>query len=110
MNGSGKRSSLTHIASSAAASSLDPPARQVARATSTAPESTLSRSLTTTTHFQTLIESDVGSGCLKGVIAFVDVRTAEGDDAGSVFIEMLKTCGAKVNEAARRHPLHFSGY
>jgi hypothetical protein len=96
MNGGGKRSSLTHIASGTAANSLDAPARQVARATSTAPESTLSRSFTTTTHFQTLIESDVGSGCLKGVIAFVDVRTAEGDDAGSVFIEMLKTCGAKV--------------
>jgi len=96
MNGRGKRSSLTHIASGIASSSLDAPVRQVARATSTAPESTLSRSFTTTTHFQTLIESDVGSGCLKGVVAFVDVRTAEGDDAGSVFIEMLKSCGAKV--------------
>lgn len=33
---------------------------------------------------------------LKDVIAFVDVRTAEGDDAGKVFVEMLKGLGAKV--------------
>ncbi|KAI9612421.1 hypothetical protein KEM48_004153 [Puccinia striiformis f. sp. tritici PST-130] len=33
---------------------------------------------------------------LKNVVAFVDVRTAEGDDAGKVFVEMLKALGAKV--------------
>ncbi|WAQ87021.1 hypothetical protein PtA15_7A750 [Puccinia triticina] len=33
---------------------------------------------------------------LKDVVAFVDVRTAEGDDAGKVFVEMLKGLGAKV--------------
>jgi hypothetical protein len=33
---------------------------------------------------------------LKDVVAFVDVRTAEGDDAGKIFVEMLKGLGAKV--------------
>ncbi|CAH7687953.1 expressed protein [Phakopsora pachyrhizi] len=33
---------------------------------------------------------------LKDVIAYVDVRTADGDDAGKVFVEMLKALGAKV--------------
>ncbi|WOO80186.1 uncharacterized protein LOC62_03G003697 [Vanrija pseudolonga] len=33
---------------------------------------------------------------LKGVVAFVDVKTAEGDDASGVFVNMLKTCGARV--------------
>ncbi|KAA1102525.1 hypothetical protein PGTUg99_007886 [Puccinia graminis f. sp. tritici] len=33
---------------------------------------------------------------LKDVVAFVDVRTREGDDAGKVFVEMLKGLGAKV--------------
>ncbi|GHJ89332.1 hypothetical protein NliqN6_5734 [Naganishia liquefaciens] len=33
---------------------------------------------------------------LKGVIAFVDVRTAEGDDTSAVFAEMLRSCGARV--------------
>lgn len=33
---------------------------------------------------------------LAGVVAFVDVRTSEGDDASSVFIDMLKGLGARV--------------
>jgi len=33
---------------------------------------------------------------LKGVVAFVDVKTAEGDEAGGVFVEMLRNLGAKV--------------
>ncbi|MBW0504032.1 hypothetical protein O181_043747 [Austropuccinia psidii MF-1] len=36
------------------------------------------------------------SSPLKDVVAFVDVRTAEGDDAGKIFVEMLKSLGAKV--------------
>ncbi len=41
--------------------------------------------------------SGAGVGnALKGVTAFVDVRTAEGDDSSSIFAEMLKACGAKV--------------
>jgi hypothetical protein len=39
---------------------------------------------------------------LKGVVAFVDARTQEGDDASSVFVEMLKLLGAKVGLPARR--------
>ena len=33
---------------------------------------------------------------LKGVVAFVDVRTGEGDDAGQVFADLLRELGAKV--------------
>lgn len=33
---------------------------------------------------------------LKGVVAYVDVYTAEGDDAGSTFADMLRKCGARV--------------
>lgn len=33
---------------------------------------------------------------LAGVVVFVDVRTSEGDDASSVFIDMLKSLGARV--------------
>jgi hypothetical protein len=35
-------------------------------------------------------------GPLNGVIAFVDVKTADGDDAGAPFAETLKSLGAKV--------------
>ncbi|KAK4685299.1 hypothetical protein P7C73_g4856, partial [Tremellales sp. Uapishka_1] len=43
-----------------------------------------------------LLSSTSGEGCFKGVVAFVDVRTAEGDDAGCIFSEMLRSLGAKV--------------
>ncbi|KAI5450559.1 hypothetical protein NCC49_003014 [Naganishia albida] len=33
---------------------------------------------------------------LKGVIAFVDVRTAEGDDTSAVFADILRACGGRV--------------
>lgn len=33
---------------------------------------------------------------LAGVVAHVDVRTTEGDDASSVFVDMLKSLGARV--------------
>ncbi|SCZ89078.1 BZ3500_MvSof-1268-A1-R1_Chr1-1g00939 [Microbotryum saponariae] len=34
---------------------------------------------------------------LRGVVAFVDVRTLEGDDAGMIFTDMLKSMGARVS-------------
>ena len=34
---------------------------------------------------------------LKDVVAFVDVRTLEGDDAGMIFVDMLKSMSAKVS-------------
>ncbi|GAA5991716.1 hypothetical protein JCM10908_001106 [Rhodotorula pacifica] len=37
-----------------------------------------------------------GKTCLQGVVAFVDVRTAEGDDSGMIFVDMLKDLGARV--------------
>lgn len=45
-----------------------------------------------------LMSSTSGSGsrCLKGVVAFVDVRTDEGGGAGDIWGEMLKGLGAKV--------------
>ncbi|KAL8280123.1 hypothetical protein RQP46_007453 [Phenoliferia psychrophenolica] len=36
------------------------------------------------------------SHVLAGVIAFVDVRTGDGDDAGMIFVDMLKSMGARV--------------
>ena len=36
------------------------------------------------------------TGPLRGVIAYVDVRTADGDDAGAPFTNALKNMGAKV--------------
>jgi hypothetical protein len=38
---------------------------------------------------------------LKGVIAFVDVRTAEGDDTSAVFADMLRACGGRVSLGSR---------
>ena len=35
-------------------------------------------------------------GTLRGVVAFVDVKTADGDDASAPFAESLKSLGAKV--------------
>ena len=43
-----------------------------------------------------LMTSSNGEGCFKGVVAFVDVRTSEGDDASTVFVDMLRSLGAKV--------------
>ena len=77
------------------------PTQTFSRATSAAPESQLVRSGTVGGNLQNLLESEAGTGCLKGVVAFVDVRTAEGDDAGTVFAEMLKFCGAKVRDRGR---------
>ena len=34
---------------------------------------------------------------LRSCVIFVDVRTAEGEDAGSLFIDMLRGLGAKVS-------------
>lgn len=39
---------------------------------------------------------------LKGVIAFVDVRTAEGDDTSAVFADMLRACGGRVSPVSSR--------
>jgi 3-deoxy-D-arabino-heptulosonate 7-phosphate (DAHP) synthase class II len=33
---------------------------------------------------------------LKDVVAFVDVKTAEGDEAGGVFVDILRGLGARV--------------
>lgn len=43
-----------------------------------------------------LLCSTSGEGCLKGVRAFVDVHTEDGADSSGVFIDMLKSLGARV--------------
>ncbi|WVR03343.1 hypothetical protein IAU60_000334 [Kwoniella sp. DSM 27419] len=43
-----------------------------------------------------LLCSTNGMGCLRGVRAFVDVRTSDGESSGKVFVEMLKGLGARV--------------
>ena len=43
-----------------------------------------------------LISSSTGSKALKGVVAFVDVRTEDGACSGDLWSEMLRSLGAKV--------------
>ncbi|ORY25157.1 hypothetical protein BCR39DRAFT_544785 [Naematelia encephala] len=43
-----------------------------------------------------LMCSSSGEGCLKGVVAFVDVFTSEGADSSAVFADMLRSLGARV--------------
>lgn len=45
----------------------------------------------------TIKASGGASSVLYGVVAFVDVRTAEGDDSGMIFVDMLKNMGARVS-------------
>jgi hypothetical protein len=40
--------------------------------------------------------------CFKGVVAFVDVRTTDGEDASPIFVEMLKSLGARVSRLQMR--------
>jgi hypothetical protein len=44
-----------------------------------------------------IVSSTSGSGCLKGVVAFVDVWTADGTDSSVIFADMLRSLGARVN-------------
>ena len=43
---------------------------------------------------------------LKNCIVFVDVRTDEGDEAGGLFVEMLKGLGARVSPDVTSHRVH----
>jgi hypothetical protein len=43
--------------------------------------------------------STSGGACLEGVVAFVDVFTADGTDSSAVFVDMLRSLGAKVRIA-----------
>lgn len=36
---------------------------------------------------------------LKDCVIFVDVRTEDGEDAGSLFVDMLRGLGAKVSDS-----------
>jgi hypothetical protein len=46
-----------------------------------------------------LVVSETGQGIMKGVIAFVDVKTSDGDDVSPLFSGMLRSLGAKVRLA-----------
>lgn len=48
---------------------------------------------------EALITSRQGSGCLRGITAFVDVRTEDGDDTSMLYVDLLKQCGARVSSA-----------
>ncbi|WVQ94037.1 hypothetical protein IAU59_001115 [Kwoniella sp. CBS 9459] len=50
--------------------------------------------------------STTGGGCLKGVRAFVDVRTSDGEDSGKVFVEILKGLGARVQSRPSERCTH----
>ncbi|KAI9064573.1 hypothetical protein FKP32DRAFT_1540641, partial [Trametes sanguinea] len=41
-------------------------------------------------------ESPAALAVLRGCTIFVDVRTEEGDDAGALFVDMLRGLGAKI--------------
>lgn len=58
------------------------------------------------TSLAALVCSNVGEGCLKGVVAFVDVRTEDGDEANAIFVEMLKGLGARVSSRLWSLRLH----
>ena len=45
-----------------------------------------------------IMHCTAGSRCLKGVVAYVDVHSSDGDDASPIFAEMLKSLGARVSE------------
>ena len=44
-----------------------------------------------------LMCSTSGEGCLKNVVAFVDVRTEEGADSSAIFGDILRSLGARVS-------------
>ncbi|WWC66931.1 uncharacterized protein I206_100838 [Kwoniella pini CBS 10737] len=48
------------------------------------------------TSIAALLNSTNGSKCLKGVRAFVDVKTSDGEDSSRIFIDILKGLGARV--------------
>ncbi|OCF36066.1 hypothetical protein I316_01938 [Kwoniella heveanensis BCC8398] len=50
--------------------------------------------------------STIGGGCLKGVRAFVDVRTSDGEDSGKLFVEILKGLGARVQSRPSERCTH----
>ncbi|KAI9635959.1 uncharacterized protein MKK02DRAFT_44658 [Dioszegia hungarica] len=43
-----------------------------------------------------IVSSTSGMGCLKGVVAYVDVWTADGTDSSGIFADMLRSLGARV--------------
>jgi hypothetical protein len=44
-----------------------------------------------------IVSSTSGMGCLKGVVAYVDVWTADGTDSSGIFADMLRSLGARVS-------------
>ncbi|KAJ9110899.1 hypothetical protein QFC19_001408 [Naganishia cerealis] len=46
---------------------------------------------------QISVNTKMNRGIFHGVTVFIDVRTAEGDDSSAVFVDILRTCGARVS-------------
>lgn len=44
-----------------------------------------------------IMSSTSGGGCFRGVVAFIDVKTSDGEDAGPIFTAMIKALGGKVS-------------
>lgn len=56
--------------------------------------------------FQVLVDNSQQTAVLKGVVAFVDVHSAEGTDGSAPFIDMLKLSGARVLKRASESCTH----
>ncbi|KAK4050811.1 hypothetical protein OIV83_003233 [Microbotryomycetes sp. JL201] len=80
----------------AAANAIAPQSRSSATIAAMANPFAASSGSSSTSSIASAPGAVVKSFALKGVIAFVDVRTGEGDDAGMLFVDMLKSLGARV--------------
>lgn len=44
-----------------------------------------------------IMSSTSGEGCFRGVVAYIDVKTSDGEDAGPIFAAMIKALGGRVS-------------
>ncbi|GAA5843118.1 hypothetical protein JCM9279_001867 [Rhodotorula babjevae] len=95
-----RSSSSTTAASTSASTASRPSARRIS--STTLPSSaSVGMSLSVDSTGAAALSGSVGRpkgnrAALQGVVACVDVRTAEGDDSGMVFVDLLKSMGARV--------------
>ena len=93
-------SSTTSSSSTPVSSASRPSARRIS--STTLPSSaSVGMSLSVDSTGAAALSESVGRprgnrAALQGVVACVDVRTAEGDDSGMVFVDLLKSMGARV--------------
>ena len=75
---------------------MQPPAAASASVTVVAPSGRSTAAITASLAMSGSPTDKDKSHVLRGVVAFVDVRTTAGDDAGMLFVSMLKDLGARV--------------